>query len=79
MLVNQILEFLMKITNTTKAGLARKLKCSRSAIHQRLKQKNMSIDTLDEILDELGYRLVIVPKDEQVNGYPLSGKKKPLY
>lgn len=57
---------------TTKSALARELDVSRQALNGRLNRKdNLSIGTILEILNQLGYSVYVVPDGEEV----VNGKK----
>jgi DNA-binding XRE family transcriptional regulator len=62
--IADVLKKLMKETNTTQAQMAKRLGAkTQSVIAQRLKRENPNIDTVFEMLDEIGgYELVIRKK-----------------
>lgn len=69
----EIVKELVKQSDASVAGLAEALGKSRQTVWNTLKgkgRKTMSVDGLAEMLDALGYKLVIVPKTTSVkNGY----------
>lgn len=63
MKMNEAIKAAMKDTKTTQAQLADRIGAkSQSVIAQRLSLKNLSVDTVIEMLDALGYELVIQEK-----------------
>lgn len=67
MKVEKIMESIMKETGTTKAQLGRAVgieqeKRPSDVINKRIKQKNISVNVLSEMLGAMGYTMVIVPK-----------------
>ena len=75
MKVENILESIMDKTNTSKAQLGRAVgiedaKRPSDVISKRIKQKNISVNVLSEMLAAMGYTLAVVP-----NGTKLDEKK----
>ena len=67
MKVENILKNIMEETGTTKAQLGRAVgieqeKRPGDVIAKRMKQKNISVNVLSEMLSAMGYTMVIVPK-----------------
>ena len=67
MKVEKIMESIMEETGTTKAQLGRAVgieqdKRPSDVINKRMKQKNISVNVLSEMLGAMGYTMVIVPK-----------------
>lgn len=67
MKVEKIMEAIMEENGTTKAQLGRavgieKEKNPSDVINKRMKQKNISVNVLSEMLSAMGYTMVIVPK-----------------
>lgn len=65
MKVQEILETIMKDQNKTKADLGRAVgideKKASDLINKRMKQKNISVNVLSEMLAAMGYTMAIVP------------------
>lgn len=65
MKVQEILETIMKEQNKTKADLGRAVgideKKASDLINKRMKQKNISVNVLSEMLAAMGYTIAIVP------------------
>lgn len=58
--IGEAIKKAMKDTNTTQTQMARLVGAkSQSVISERLKMSNLSIDTVVEMLDAIGYDLVI--------------------
>jgi hypothetical protein len=75
MKVEKIMEAIMEKTNTSKAQLGRAVgieqdKRPSDVINKRMKQKNISVNVLSEMLSAMGYTLAVVP-----NGTKLDEKK----
>lgn len=70
MKANEILKVLMEAKNMSKAALGRAVGISdeknksqpTDTINKRLKQKNISIDMVADMVDKMDYQVVIVPK-----------------
>lgn len=70
MKTNEILKVLMEAKNMSKAALGRAVGISdeknksqpTDTINKRLKQKNISIDMVADMVDKMDYQVVIVPK-----------------
>lgn len=65
MKVQEILETIMTDQNKTKADLGRAVgideKKASDLINKRMKQKNISVNVLSEMLAAMGYTMAIVP------------------
>ena len=65
MVVNEILETIMKEQGKSKAELGRAVgiedKKASDLINKRMKQKNISVNVLAEMLGAMGYTMVVVP------------------
>lgn len=74
MKTQEIIEKVMKITNKSKAELGRAVGISDEGkpgratdlIAKRIKQKNISVNVLLEMLGAMGYTLVVVPKGKNL-------------
>lgn len=75
----EIVKKIMADKGETNASLARKVHCTHSAMFERLKQKNISVDVLVEMLTQLDYQLVIQPATNKVdssrNEFKVEGSK----
>ena len=65
MTVNEILEAIMEEKGMTKAQVGRAVgiedKKASDLINKRMKQKNISVNVLSEMLAAMGYTMVVVP------------------
>ena len=65
MVVNEILEKIMEEKGMTKAQVGRAVgiedKKASDLINKRMKQKNISVNVLSEMLAAMGYTMVVVP------------------
>ena len=66
MKVEKILETIMEKNNVSKAQLGRAVgiedeKRPSDVINKRMKQKNISVNVLNEMLAKMGYMLAVVP------------------
>lgn len=71
MKVQEILETIMEDKGMTKAQLGRAVgiadeKNPSDVINKRMKQKNISVNVLSEMLAAMGYTMVIVPSGPKV-------------
>ncbi|XCH79044.1 MAG: helix-turn-helix domain-containing protein [Candidatus Dehalobacter alkaniphilus] len=53
---------IMEDSNITNAKLASRIGCSNAVIYERLTQKNISVNSLDQMLAALDYEIVLQPK-----------------
>ena len=72
MKVENILNELMVKTNKSKAELGRAVgiedeKRPSDVISKRMKQKNISVNVLNEMLSAMGYTLAVVPKGTKLS------------
>lgn len=69
MKANKIIESIMEIKNMSKASLGRAVGISEEGnksrttdtINKRLKQKSISIDVVADMVEKMGYQVLIVP------------------
>lgn len=70
MVVNEILETIMAEQGKSKAELGRAVgledKKASDLINKRMKQKNISVNVLSEMLAAMGYTMVVVPKGSKL-------------
>lgn len=63
MKISDAIKIAMKNQKTTQAQLAKRIGASsQSVIAQRLRMNNLSVDTVIEMLDAIGYEMVIQEK-----------------
>ena len=58
----QAIRRIMEIRGIKFSELANELRVANNTLSGRLKSKNISIEKLGEILDALGYKIVVVPE-----------------
>ncbi len=61
---------IMKRSNTSNADLAKVIGCSNAVIYERLTQKNISINNLDQMVSAMGYEIVLQPRPEKSGRRP---------
>lgn len=66
MIISKVILAIMEEQGMTQASLGRELDVSRQALNQRLKRDSMRTNELIDILEVLGYDLVIQPKDSRL-------------
>lgn len=61
----------MRIKNVKQIELAERIKVRQNTLSERLTQKNVSVQKLDEMLNAMDYKIVIVPRNAKVpeNGF----------
>lgn len=71
MKVTDIIRELMQVRDVKPSVLAARLGIKNNVLSERLTQKNMSINKLNEMLRVLDYKVVILPRDKRVpeDGY----------
>lgn len=72
----EIVKELIKVTGNSLAGVSKVIGVTTQGLWNMLnasRRKSMNVDSLCEILDVLGYKVVIVPKGMNVkNGYEVA-------
>lgn len=66
MKTNEIIRVLMGKTGTRNIDLAEKVAVAPNALANRLNRGNFSTDVLNGMLRVLGYKIVLVPKDTEL-------------
>ena len=71
MKANEIIREVMKLKEVKPTMLASRLNIKKNVLSERLRQKNISIDKMNEMLRVLDYKIVIVPRETRVpeNGF----------
>lgn len=69
MKVSEILRNIMEEKSCKPIDLAKRLGISKQTLHGRLTQDNISIDKLNDMLQQLDYKIVIVPNTSKTKGY----------
>lgn len=61
----------MRIRGVKQIELADRIRVKQSTLSERMSQKNVSIQKLDEMLNAMDYKIVIVPRNSKVpeNGF----------
>lgn len=61
----------MRIKNVKQIELAERIKVRQNTLSERLTQKNVSVQKLDEMLNAMDYKIIIVPRNAKVpeNGF----------
>lgn len=65
MKATDIIRDIMKKKDVKPSILADRLKIKSNTLSERMTQKNISILKLNEMLEVMGYKILIVPKDNQ--------------
>lgn len=66
MKANEIIREVMMLKEVKPSTLASRLNIKNNVLSERLRQKNISIDKLNETLRVLDYKIVIVPREARV-------------
>ncbi|MBR0425847.1 MAG: hypothetical protein IJK01_06985 [Clostridia bacterium] len=66
MKANEIIREVMMLKEVKPSTLASRLNIKNNVLSERLGQKNISIDKLNEMLRVLDYKIVIVPRETRV-------------
>lgn len=71
MLTMEAVKEVMKIKGIRPAALCDRLKIKSNVLSERFKQKNVSVEKLNEMLRVMDYKVVIVPREAKVpeNGF----------
>lgn len=78
MTINKIIREIMSNQKVSLANMAKLINKERgNDISARLATRNMSFDKAIEMLDVLNYKIVVVPKDETIEGYEVSPTSSP--
>lgn len=63
----EVIRTVMKLRNVKVNDLVEKLGVKQPTLSQRLKQDNISSDKMVEMLDVMGYKLVVVPVGKKLS------------
>ena len=66
MKATEIIRSIVLGRNMKFSELAYRLKINKNVLNERLRQKNISIDKMNEMLQALGYKMVVVPYNTPV-------------
>lgn len=66
MKATEIVKDIMEQQGIGQTALGKRIGVRNDAIYQRLKQDNISVDRLVQMLNAMDYKLVIIPADKQV-------------
>lgn len=66
MRATEIIRSIVLERNMKFSELAYRLKINKNVLNERLRQKNISIDKMNEMLQALGYKMVVVPYNTPV-------------
>ena len=71
MIAMEAIKEVMKIKEVRPAVLCDRLKIKSNVLSERFKQKNVSVEKLNEMLRAMDYKVVIVPRETKVpeNGF----------
>lgn len=71
MIAMEAVKEVMKIKEVRPAILCDRLKIKSNVLSERFKQKNVSVEKLNEMLRAMDYKVVIVPRETKVpeNGF----------
>lgn len=66
MKANEIIREVMKLKEVKPSVLASRLNIKNNVLSERLSQKNISIDKMNEMLRVLDYKIVVIPRESRV-------------
>lgn len=67
----EIIEYLIKTEGITKSKVAEGIGTSHNNLSMKLRSKNMSLESFIQIIDTIGYEIIIKPKDKEDRFYKL--------
>lgn len=65
-MIKELMETILELKGITKSDLASRIDVSRATLSGRLKRDNLSIDTLNQMLKALDYKIVIAPRNKRL-------------
>lgn len=65
-MIKELMETILELKGVTKSDLASRIDVSRATLSGRLKRDNLSIDTLNQMLKALDYKIVIAPRNKRL-------------
>lgn len=66
MSANEVVKKIMKDCGVSITALANRIGVDRAALGMRLRQKNVSVDKLNEMLKAIDYKIIVMPIDGRV-------------
>ena len=66
MIAMEAIKEIMKLKDIRPAVLCDRLKIKSNVLSERFKQKNVSVEKLNDMLRAMDYKVVIVPRDARV-------------
>jgi hypothetical protein len=73
MIAMEAIKEIMKLKDIRPAVLCDRLKIKSNVLSERFKQKNVSVEKLNDMLRAMDYKVVVVPRDAKVptGGYEI--------
>ena len=73
MLAMEAIKEIMKMKDIRPAVLCDRLKIKSNVLSERFKQKNVSVEKLNDMLRAMDYKVVVVPRDARIpeGGYEI--------
>ena len=73
MIAMEAVKEIMKLKEVRPAVLCDRLKIKSNVLSERFKQKNVSVEKLNDMLRALDYKVVVVPRDTRIpeGGYEI--------
>lgn len=73
MIAMEAVKEIMKLRDVRPAVLCDRLKIKSNVLSERFKQKNVSVEKLNDMLRAMDYKVVVVPRDTRVpeGGYEI--------
>ena len=73
MIAMEAIKEIMKLKDIRPAVLCDRLKIKSNVLSERFKQKNVSVEKLNDMLRAMDYKVVIVPRDARIpeGGYEI--------
>lgn len=73
MIAMEAVKEIMKLKDIRPAVLCDRLKIKSNVLSERFKQKNVSVEKLNEMLRAMDYKVVVVPRDTRIpeGGYEI--------
>lgn len=73
MIAMEAVKLIMKIKDVRPAVLCDRLKIKSNVLSERFKQKNVSVEKLNDMLRAMDYKVVVVPRDARIpeGGYEI--------
>ena len=72
MTASEAIKEILKLKELNQAKLSDMLNIPLKTLHQSLRQKNISVNQLDETLRVMGYKIMVVPRETKVeNGFDI--------